>query len=395
MAGYSKNRETNYEIKYMRKVLQSVDDRILIPESVRGEALRLKLEGVQLDQEPKPNARTGLRLVPRALAYRTGLTCAAAFLLIIALFYGIRGQGGHLISGNMSIEGEAVQETMDEMAIEEAAMPDEAADSMDTGGQTMFSGGTPRDNTAPQSRASMGVGGGGVSTVLRETGKVTYSFRYNDSTDPDKANYPITVEIADNSTGETVTQVDIPDMQSVENLYAYEDGMVLVGMGNTGVVTRCYSVQEGVEPAGRLVVAQEGALYASGSSADTETVYTLTVVEQSAAVDAEVLSMPGSSAGESAGYLVTAIDLTGAVPVSDQKLLEGDITSIETQDNIAVVTYRAVDENGDTQTLTAQLLLSGEGIVLEEPAGRPQDNQAPDGEYSESTLKMEKRKRKS
>lgn len=357
MARYSKERELNIAIKTVRKAMQPTDARIRTPASVRGGALLQKLEGVSPSQKPQG---FGL-LASRATVARMGVALAAAFVLVIGLVYGIHSNGQ--FSGPIAFEEVSQHSDSDKTQVAEEAQEALNSSGAVTGGGAQASTDDAGSGTteSPQSTPPMGMGGGGRSTVLGDIGSVTFVYRKNDRTDPDKEDFPITVEIVDNQEGEVISRVDIPDIRSVDAFYADQDSMVLVGPGDKGVVTRCYDIQEVGEPAEELVIEQEGELYACGDTGGA-TVYTLTQLDESTSVSAESIELPGG--GHGSGILVTAVDITDAGPVFDQKLLEGSILSMTIEGETAAVTYEVEDENGEMRPSTARLLLSGEEIVL-------------------------------
>lgn len=104
MAAYSENREHNLEIKYLRKVLGQVDEQIVLPDSLRGDALLARLDGVE--QKPPP-MRVALVRPHRWLNARSGLAYAAAFLLMVGLFYGLGfDKQSNLVDGTITLDRE-------------------------------------------------------------------------------------------------------------------------------------------------------------------------------------------------------------------------------------------------------------------------------------------------
>ncbi len=86
MVAYSENRGHNLEMKHLRKRLSELDAQIVLPDSLKGEALLARLDGVEQQAPPMSAALMRPR---RWLNARSGFAYAAAFLLIVGLFYGL------------------------------------------------------------------------------------------------------------------------------------------------------------------------------------------------------------------------------------------------------------------------------------------------------------------
>ena len=255
LAGYSENREQNYEMKYLRKVLGQVDKRIQVPESISGERLRALIDDVE-SATPRDIAARRKRLTLRsAIAY------AAAFALIVGLFYGTQMYRPEMITGGMQIASRtsdagnaAVVEqapeahVFDTNDLAEAPAPAaaeavsaEVAAQEDTGAAVVDAGG----------EEVLGVGGL-MSTLLLEQDGYAYYVRTNDATDPDKAGYPVTIDIVNMETNLIEAQIDIDNMQTVESISASDGKITLTGLYGDGLP--CGNVYESDGDGGYLLI---------------------------------------------------------------------------------------------------------------------------------------------
>ena len=85
MAKYSHSAVHPVEVKRIKKTLDTLDSKIALPDSLRGQALLHKLDGV----EPEIPVGRKVRelLLPRRRSMRTLATYAAAFVLMVGLVY--------------------------------------------------------------------------------------------------------------------------------------------------------------------------------------------------------------------------------------------------------------------------------------------------------------------
>ncbi|MCL2035687.1 MAG: hypothetical protein FWG94_13310 [Oscillospiraceae bacterium] len=245
MAGYSENREQNLEMKYLRKVLIQVDKRIQVPEAISGDRLRALIDDVE-SATPRDIASRRKRLTLRsAIAY------AAAFMLIIGMFYGLRMNRPEMISGGMQIMQQA------SVAEHEAEqMPDTRA-SFDAGAET----GAPSASAAGEAFAepsaaqaemeggeavsdsygadNLGVGGL-LSTLLLEQDGYAYYARQNDENDPDKLGYPVTIDIVNTETNLIEAQIDVDNMLTVESISVLDGQITVTGLYGNHMILNVY-----------------------------------------------------------------------------------------------------------------------------------------------------------
>jgi len=99
LAKYSQG-ASPHEVKQVKKALEALDNRIVLPDSLRGSALLYKLDGIE------PDVPAGKRvwelLFPRRPRFRVWAGYAAALVLVVGLFYNI-GLNRPLVPGEVSI----------------------------------------------------------------------------------------------------------------------------------------------------------------------------------------------------------------------------------------------------------------------------------------------------
>lgn len=90
-------------------------------------------------------------------------------------------------------------------------------------------------------RQTFGVGGSYQTYSVGQWNGLDVTWRANDPTDPDKKEYPITIELVSIETGELEQQIDIKEMTDI-NMF-YTDGAVLVFGGNSpsGFLIKTYT----------------------------------------------------------------------------------------------------------------------------------------------------------
>ena len=185
MSGYSQTGMHPSEVKRIKKALGALDSRVEMPESLRGDALLHKLEGI----EPSVPTRKKIRelVLPRR-GIRMFATYAAAFALVVGLLYGvILNRPAELAPGGMEINGPAI----------------ELPQLLDGGGISPF-------NTL-------------VGTRLGEMGQFMVYHRPNDGINHSEAP---NVLILLNNDGQVVSQVDIPNITDIISFSAQNDYML-------------------------------------------------------------------------------------------------------------------------------------------------------------------------
>ncbi len=242
MAGYTKNREQNLEIKYLRKVLGQVDNRIQLPASLEASALR----GL-LDEIEPTNVREVAARRPRWLSLQSGIAYAAAFALIVGLFYATKLYRPEIIDGGLRIthqvQSKVVPSTAEAPNV--AANLDEAqansvVDSAATQApQVVAAEATvtpPAEADASTAKSAsapaLGVGGGGVSHVLFEQDGLQYRWRTNDANDPDRST-PVSLEVINLASEDIMTQIDLPSVVDVKSCLLSTDKLILIGTSDT------------------------------------------------------------------------------------------------------------------------------------------------------------------
>lgn len=333
MAGYSDNRGQNYEAKYLRKVLGEVDDGIPVPDSVRGDVLRAKLDNVYPDAKAAPNKKSGTVFGLRWFGWQSGVTYAAAFTLIVALFYGLgldRQAVPDIVGDGVALTEPEVPVTFDAQAETESVTPEQSAWKQDSSENAQPSQGG-ADNApashweAPQQQSGEGgVGGGGQATVLGTLAGYTYVWRANDATDPDKGAYPVTMDVISDADAKLVAQIDIEDMQTVTAAYFTDTALVLVGADAQAVVTRSYDVTDPRTPGLMTTLSQPGAYV--GSHLHENTVHTVTFTEDAAALESiETEALPHALSENAC--VISAVDcITHASAVKAFSGADNDIT---------------------------------------------------------------------
>ena len=247
MAGYSENREQNLEMKYLRKVLGQVDKRIQVPETINGDRLRALIDDVESATHRDIASRR------KHLTLRSAIAYAAAFMLIVGLFYGLQMNRPEMISGGMQITHQA-------SGVEHAAaepMP-QARSSYDAGAETAASaapaagGEAFAESLPPQAEpesadaASEAYGadilgvGGLESTLLLEQDGLAYYARQNDKNDPDKIGYPITIDIVSMETNLIEAQINIDNMQTVESISVLNGQIIITGLYGSHMIANMY-----------------------------------------------------------------------------------------------------------------------------------------------------------
>ena len=246
MAGYSENREQNYEIKYLRKVLGQVDKRIQVPENISGERLRALIEDVE-SVTPRDIAARRKRLT-----LRSAIVYAAAFVLIIGLFYGTQMYKPEMINGGMQItagtsdaKSTAIAEQAPEINVgRDAGAEPEAPAAVAAEGaaaEPVQMQEQAAESTVTADSGDDGIGVGGLlSTLLLEQDGFAYYVRQNDETDPDKAGYPVTIDIVNMETGVITFQIDIDNMQTVDSVSVSDGQITVTGLYDGHVSSNVY-----------------------------------------------------------------------------------------------------------------------------------------------------------
>lgn len=336
MAGYSENREIALEIRQLRKALGEVDSGISLPDCLRGDALLHRLEGVRQDLPPM-----GKVLMPKKWA-RSWISYAAAFLLMVGLFYGLGvGRQGTVEYGEISLEPNDPVAGDVQMGIA-PAMNEPTTGGQDTPAPPE---GTPRTFAVPGAGGNGdgdGVGGSGQATVFEENfGGYALAYRTADETDPDRT-AEITLELLQGD--RMVTAGDVAGMNRVLNTFVAGKAVALVGdtADSVGVYWAVFAAEEiadqvSVSQPGTLKVAwvREGVLWVASAS-------------DAVPAGVEELETPRGTGA----CVLTALDL--AEGTCRQAAVPAEVKSIkETQDGISL-TYVGADAVEGTVTLVLE-----------------------------------------
>lgn len=384
MARYSDTREEKVEAKYLYKVWSKVDSGIELPPSLTGRALLPKLDHLE---QPVPLTRK-IRFSPRIFTWQSGVTYAAAFLLIVALS-AVFGRNSTLSSDSVQ-EPQSVAEAADESdenAATFAAQPrvaipeaeEEAEADVEAGAGVSVQDAPSQTSPAPEKAEAFsagaadgmdegvassspefeGIGGQSESILLGQDDTYTYTYRANDPTDPDKAGYPVTVNIMDTASGALVCAIDISDMQSVEEYYRYENALALVGLAEGGVAFHSYDLSAMEEPVETFAHTQPGKLL--GARLYKNVVHVLTLADAGDPLDCEVIELLGSTADTSC--LITAIDMDTLE--TNQKAFSGAGDDVALYNLNVYLNYTGeATEDNETGRYGAHIRLDGMEIEL-------------------------------
>lgn len=350
MAGYADNRGQNYEIKYLRKVLGKVDERIRVPDNVRGAALRASLDNVYPAVPARPNKKSGATFGLNRFGWQSGLSYAAAFALIVGLFYGLGfnqqpGLQRAVPHGDITLmqpEPDITDpsESVDTPFEPEPAAPFSSGENSDNAHGAASAGESSKPSDPPHSAPQPGgVGGGGKATTLGDQAGFTYAWRANDATDPDKGGFPITVDIVGGD--QIAAQINIADMQEILAYYFTDTTISVVGTGERGVVSHCYRITDPKNPSELAALSQPGAYVSSRLFSDT--VHVVSYLE-----DTEDLEIPSEvlpHAVHERACVIGAVDT--AEGESSGKAFIGADNDIRLYDLGAYISYMGAPDEGE------------------------------------------------
>lgn len=322
MAAYSENRDIALEIKQLRKTLAGVDRNITLPDSLRGEALLQKLEGVQQDLPPMGKAL----MMPKKWRSRSGLAIAAAFLLMIGLVYGINfNRQGSLEYGEISLAQDALG----------------TADTQPANGPVQNGPAVGQDVPAPpeatpRTFAVPGEGGNGDNPAVGGSGQATaiaedfygYTlvYRENDSTDPDRAT-PCSLELLEGNA--LADWADLPGMDRVLYSFTEDTAIAVVGDSRDDVALYRAVLTQGEIADGNVII-QPGAIQNAWVSDGILRV--ITTGEPTADMEQHAALSGGSQA-----LILTALRLEDGE--FHQIAVPADVKNIKVEGNRATVTY--------------------------------------------------------
>lgn len=371
MAGYSKNREENYEIKYLQKVLRQVDNRVQTPESLSAGSLRHLLDSVDAPtvREAKPHRM--LRL-----SFQSGIAYAAAFALIVALFYSTKFYYPSMVSGGTDVLALEQQPKAEVMTAEDAGGEIVEAETPDYAGEAPIMLAEPESpepaavanedvlladepsgrNDSQAVAPKLGIGGGGKANLLLERDEYAFYWRMNDLSDPDRTS-PVSFEVVDKETQAVVTQTDVP-LESIMQSLELNGSLIFIGTGLSGdAEIYSYDISSPEAPVMQIEFAQEGELIGANVYKDIVRVVTLSETADS---DLDTELLPGCVSSESC--VITAFDPASQSLVTKQ--FTGANGTIQLHSLNAYIRYTGQDDEGETKNYIAQILFDGMDITL-------------------------------
>lgn len=306
MTRYSDNREQNLEIKQLRKLLLELDDRIVVPESVRGHMLRPRLDDVR--QEGAAHFTFGGRG-----SLRFGLAFAAAFALIVGLVFTLDSSRPEMIEDSLLIEQSGEGRGFIN-PLEEAEPSEPAQQAFSAAGESATA---ERFSTAPEENLpsgsepeAHGVGGGGESVLLAAKDGLSFRLRANDPNDPDASEAAHTLEIVDDETSLLVGQASIPDMLAATECLVLEQEVVLVVESADGLMAKFYDISDPAAPAEQISLPLAGVYSRTVESGGALRFLTLAEGELPPGCEADSPETSESSADSAESFcLVTTVDL--------------------------------------------------------------------------------------
>lgn len=374
MAGYSENREHNLEVKYLRKVLGEVDDRIALPEGLRGDALLGLLEGVE--QQAPPMSATLVK--PRKwLNMRSGLAYAAAFVLIVGLFFGLGiNRQDNLVDGSITLEprtSPAALPQLDQTQISDT-LPESDTAAADSGPAT--GGGAAQEETFQarmetfQMQENPDAGGDGirasapealggiVSTQLGAFGDYRLVSRPADENDPDLSSDNV-LELLDPEENRLVALIQLPAMTRVHSAFSGEELVTVVGSDDEAVYALILDLSNPEEPRTVTLLEQPGSL--SGARLYEDVVQVVSYSGAPAGDSLEVVELPDSA--ESGAAIFTAVSLADGD--HRQVAFQGAGDEIKLYNINAYVYYDSAAQGADdSDYFIAQINLPGLEIEL-------------------------------
>lgn len=359
MAGYADKRDENYEIKYLRKVLGQVDNRIRVPQSLDAQSLLPLLDGIESSSYETARRR------PRWISLQSGVAYAAAFALIVALFYSMELYRPQMLEGGMLVaeSSQSAQALLAEDAADAGGDVQPETDLILVGDDSGDLSGEAVPDTALPSQAggiaeaapvTAAFGIGGVeSNLLLEQDNTAYYCRVNDSTDPDRQ-APVTLEIVDTASQELVSQIDISEMSAIDRCFVAENLLLLVGQNEDAVVISTYDNTDPASPAEMSSLARQGELVDARAYKDVVHVVSFSAEPENAVTlpnaayeDCLVITAYNTETSES--YTRSFIGAKGTVQLHNLN---------------AYIHYEGESEDGEAKDYIAQILLDGMDIEL-------------------------------
>ncbi|MDL2234048.1 hypothetical protein LJC63_10800 [Ruminococcaceae bacterium OttesenSCG-928-L11] len=365
----TEQRDYEYDIKYLRKVLSGIDENIALPPSLSAEALRSRLDLQEQQSAAQSLTFSAMQFLrSRVFSLQSVISYALAFAVIVAVAYSMQFNAPDIVDGTIAITANTqVDQAMDNtesvprQAQESQEAPaalfstPEAADAL----PPAESASTPEPEVTGESPAVTadalpGVGGAGEATALGEDDAYLYLARENDPADPDKEGFPLTLEIVSRETELPVWQLDMP-IETVQEFYTRDGVLSLTGEAADGRhILLGYAIgspEEAAEPLFETV--QQGTFL--GSKECDGILYTLSTDTLEDDGDYMTELLPDSTGGLSC--LVTAVDLhTGAMSrYAFTGMAESKEISLYNR-NI-YISYAATGEEGESELYMVQIPL--------------------------------------
>lgn len=269
------DRTYEYDVRHLRKVLADIDENIVLPRSLHADILCSKLtlaeEEARQQQGITRSAASFLR--SRVFSLQSVVSYALAFVVIAVVAYNIRVTSSpDMISGNIVVNTAAVDQPVQEEASAQtfSAVPDTATEPppqaaagaavpplVETESATVSDDDAPSaplaNNDAPlrQGQASSapaepvgGMGGGAAAIHLDADSTFTYLYRENDRNDPDKADFPLTLEVVDTESGQVFAQIDLPNITEIKEFFTAPGIVGVVGIDSEAIFAQAYTLAE-------------------------------------------------------------------------------------------------------------------------------------------------------
>lgn len=246
LARYSDNREASQEMKNLYKTWSKVDSRIKLPPTLTGGALLPLLDNLPEVKAPVREERRRIQFSPHVFSWKSVSTYAAALVLIVALS-ALLSRGPADI-GTDTIEPAAGGQPHDTFENNNPLSPDSDPDTTvdggsgedsGTGGGDMLAvdaqtgGEQPAEGDAGEANAGDAEAqswlGGPESILLYEDDAYTYTWLQNDPNDPDKAGFPLTVNILEKAAGGLAFSINVSGIESVDSSFVYGGKLSLLG----------------------------------------------------------------------------------------------------------------------------------------------------------------------
>jgi hypothetical protein len=329
LAAYSENREHNLEMKYLRKRLSEVDKRIVLPDSLQGSALLARLDGVE---QKAPPMRVALISPRRLLNARSGFAYAAAFLLMVGLFYGLGiDKQNNLVDGMIALDREqgrssAMQQDGQEMLQPSPSAPEDSARSYalkseesdqpeaapPKGAEMAPFAAIPDSSSSialhremEQESASDAAIGGVLSTQLCTFGEdYVLACRPVDQNDPDMGVSNV-LEVLHHQENRLVALVPLPAMERVISAFTKDDLVAVVGEDQGFVYTLTVDLSHLEEPKPLELLEQPGVW--KGARAFEDVVHVVSFAPQLLEGERNAVELPHSR--ETGTVIFTALSL--------------------------------------------------------------------------------------